>query len=190
MEVHCVQPVSLSPPAAAAATNPIDNTSISSHKLTGKWDMYYHLPHNMNWDLSSYKIISSNIDTIEKVILLNDAIPENAIKTCMFFVMRAGITPLWEDPKNRNGGCFSFKILNKSVYDVWKNVFFHLAGGTLFKTRELEKCVNGITISPKKNFCILKIWMLTTEHQNPKLIVDIPGLFKGGCIFKGHTPEY
>ena len=156
------------------------------HKLGSKWDMYYHLPHNLNWELSSYKRIFSGIDTVEQVVLLNHTIPENIIKSCMLFVMRDGITPLWEDPQNRNGGCFSFKISNKNVFEVWKNVYYALVGGNLFKNRDLEHKINGITVSPKKNFCILKIWMIDCSIQSPDVIIDINGLMKGGCLFKHH----
>lgn len=164
-----------------------------AHKLASRWDMYYHLPHNPNWELSSYKRIFSGIDAVEQVILLNHTIPENIVKSCMLFVMREGITPLWEDPKNRNGGCFSFKISNRNVFEVWKNVYYALVGGQLFKSRDLERKINGITVSPKKNFCILKIWMIDCSIQSPDVISDIPGLMKGGgggpcggCLFKHH----
>ena len=41
--------------------------------LIGKWDLYYHLPHDKNWDLSSYKKIMANIDNVEKVIAINES---------------------------------------------------------------------------------------------------------------------
>jgi hypothetical protein len=51
--------------------------------------------------------------------------------------------------------------------------------------------VTGITISPKKNFCIIKIWMSNCANQNPAIVTNlIPGLIPQGCIFKKHTPEY
>ena len=125
-------------------------SSTQSHKLIGKWNLYYHLPHDKNWDLSSYKIIMKDIDTIEKLIALNDSIPEPIVKHCMLFAMRSGITPMWEDPKNRNGGCFSFKVLNKQVNYVWKTLFYAMCGETLFINKEYHDLVNGITISPKK----------------------------------------
>jgi len=165
-----------------------ETTECSSrmHKLGARWDMYYHLPHNPSWELSSYKHIFLGIDSMEQVILLNHTIPENIIKSCMLFVMRDGITPMWEDPKNRNGGCFSFKISNKNVFEVWKKVYYSLVGGNLFKSRDLEQKINGITVSPKKNFCILKIWMIDCTITSPDAISDIYGLMKGGCLFKHH----
>ena len=86
------------------------------HILNGKWNLYYHLPHDKNWDLSGYTVIMENINTVNDVISLNKSIHDNIIKNCMLFLMRKDITPLWEDPKNRDGGCFSFKVLNKQVY--------------------------------------------------------------------------
>jgi len=160
------------------------------HNLDGKWDLYYHLPHDKNWDLSGYTIIMNSIDTVEKVISLNETITENVVKNCMFFVMRTGITPMWEDPKNRNGGCFSYKVINKQVHDVWKNLFYMLCGESLCMQKEVNKHVNGITISPKKNFCIIKIWFDVAHYQDPNIIQDVPNLSKNGCLFKKHEPEF
>jgi hypothetical protein len=36
-----------------------------------------------------------------------------------------------------------------------------------------EPLVNGITISPKKNFCIIKVWLSDCSHQNPVIIKEI-----------------
>ena len=160
------------------------------HLLLGKWDLYYHLPYDNNWDVSSYKIIMNNIDSMEKVIELNSTMTDTILKYSMVFAMRNGITPLWEDPKNRTGGCFSFKVVNKQVNDVWKILFFLLCGESIFKIKEHNAFVNGITISPKKNFCIIKIWLRDCNLQDPNAIVDIPNLQKQGCLFKKHEPEF
>jgi hypothetical protein len=104
--------------------------------------------------------------------------------------MRKGITPQWEDPKNRNGGAFSFKVVNKQVYEVWKILFAALCGESLFIENEINKSVTGITVSPKKNFCILKIWLDNCEYKDPNMLITIPNLQKHGCIFKKHEPEF
>ena len=162
----------------------------SHHPLNDKWDLYYHLPNDNNWNLSSYNIIAKDIDIIEKVFSLNNALTEDVIKYSMLFLMKSGIKPLWEDEKNRTGGCFSFKVLNKQVNDIWKKLFFVLCGGSLCVNNEHSKHINGITISPKKHFCIIKIWLDTCEYQNPNMFIDIPCLQKQGCLFKKHEPEF
>jgi hypothetical protein len=166
------------------------DTCSTTHSLTGKWNLYYHLPSDKKWDLSSYQTILGNIDTVESVVAITQAIPENIVKYCMLFVMRDGITPMWEDPKNRNGGCFSFKAINKQVFSVWKSLFYAICGETLFINKEYHKLVNGITISPKKNFCIVKVWLLNCSVQDPNLMIAIPNLSTQGCLFKKHEPEF
>lgn len=170
----------------------MESMSIShqQHELLDKWDLYYHLPHDKNWDISGYTIIMKSIDTAEKVILLNEHLNENVVNNCMLFVMRTGITPMWEDPKNRNGGCFSYKISNKYVYELWKNLFYLLCGETICVDKKHNKHINGITISPKKNFCIIKIWLDTSLYQDPDMIVNVNNLLKQGCLFKKHEPEF
>jgi len=55
----------------------------NEHKLIGKWNLYYHLPHDKNWDLSSYKSIMKNIETAERLISINENLNENIIKHCI-----------------------------------------------------------------------------------------------------------
>ena len=50
--------------------------------------------------------------------------------------------------------------------------------------------ITGITISPKKSFCILKIWLSSLKYQNVKKITEIKNLPFHGCICKKHKPDY
>jgi hypothetical protein len=66
-----------------------------------------------------------------------------------------------------------------------------LTGNVLSNNKPFMDTVNGITISPKKSFCIVKIWMSTCKFQNPELVTkEVNGLATMGCIFKKHIPEY
>jgi hypothetical protein len=158
--------------------------------LHGKWDLYYHLPNDKNWNMLSYKIINKNISLVNDLISLNEGVSEKIVKFCMLFVMRSGIAPMWEDPQNRRGGCFSYKVLNKHVYEIWKTLFYALCGETLCKNVKDAHSLNGITISPKKNFCIVKIWLSDCKLQDPTEIIDIQNLSTQGCLFKKHAPEF
>ena len=158
------------------------------HNTNDRWNFYYHLPHDNDWSISGYKLIMSNINCIEHVKSLIDAINENIVRSCMLFVMRHNVLPIWEDPFNKDGGCFSYKISNKYVYNVWNELFKLLCGESLCD-EEFIKHINGITISPKKNFCVIKIWLDTIELQDPTIITEIINLNTEGCIFKKHEPE-
>lgn len=170
--------------------NPIVLDPMHKTKLVYKWNYYYHLPNDKNWNLDSYKIIISDLDSVEKLIAINESIPEHIIKNCMLFVMKSWITPMWEDTNNRNGGCFSYKVSNKVVTQVWRDLMYLLCGNELTIDKKSMEHVNGITISPKRGFCIIKIWFKNCNYQDPNTIVDIDNLVKAGCLFKTHKAEY
>ena len=160
------------------------------HALEDKWTMWAHLPHDIDWSITSYKKIYT-IDTVEGAIALSETIPDVLVKNCMLFLMREGIKPIWEDPKNRQGGCFSYKISNKNVFEVWKDLSYTLVGHSISNQSSFVANVTGITISPKKNFCIIKIWVSNCSNQNPAIVTnDVKGLTSQGCLFKRHVPEY
>ena len=160
------------------------------HKLNNEWTLWAHLPHDTDWTTQSYKNVFT-MTTVEETIALSESLPEVLVINCMLFIMKKGIIPVWEDPANRQGGCFSYKIANKSVYSIWKELTYLLVGESLSTNKEFVNQITGITISPKKSFCIIKIWMSTCDFQNPELVTnEIKGLTTMGCLFKRHSPEY
>jgi hypothetical protein len=97
---------------------------------------------------------------------------------------------MWEDPKNRNGGCFSYKITNKNVCKVWRSLTYAIVGESVSTNSSFANCVTGITISPKKNFCIVKVWLASCEFRDSSVIKELHGISSHGCLFKEHMPEY
>ena len=178
-------------PQITMATDTDTNTMTKEyHKLANSWTMWAHLPHDTDWSIGSYKQIY-NLTTVENSIGLVETLPDVLVKNCMLFLMKEGIKPIWEDPKNRSGGCFSYKVSNKCVYDVWKELCYVLVGESISQQSLFVANVTGITISPKKNFCIIKIWMSSCANQNPAIVTsDVKGIVSQGCLFKKHTPEY
>lgn len=156
--------------------------------LNDNWQFYLHLYETDDWSIESYTNIMK-VSTIEEAILLNDEINYDLIKKTMIFVMKKDILPIWEDHNNKNGGCFSYKILNKDIEVVWGNVYYSLLGRTITKKIEDYDYINGITLSPKKKFCILKIWMKDCTKVTPNIFIDINEMNSSGCIFRKHCPS-
>jgi hypothetical protein len=80
-----------------------------------------------------------------------------------------------------NGGCISWKVDRKNSYKFWIDTVGH------FITQNMGKFtnkINGISISPKKNSNIIKIW-LTEEIE----ISNLPETFmleNDKTIYKSH----
>ncbi len=141
--------------------------------------LYAHLPYDTDWTINSYKTIHT-VSNVDELINLYNNIPIEIIKNCMLFLMKDDIKPMWEDINNKNGGSFSFRIDNNKIINKW------LITSYLFFVNDLvsNTNINGITISPKKNFNILKIWVADCKNKDINTvnnIINIPG-----CIFKKH----
>ena len=161
---------------------------LTHRSLKNNWTFYLHLHDTREWNLASYNNIL-RFHSVEHAILLNDEIHYDLIKKSMMFLMKEDIKPMWEDVHNKQGGCFSFKVLNKDIEQVWKHVYFSVIGNTITKRKVDHSKINGITLSPKKKFCILKIWMKDCALKDPSIFIGIPNLSNEGCLFKKHNPQ-
>ncbi len=175
--------------ASDSESKDVVSTNSILHELSDSWILWAHLPHDTDWSLKSYmKIYEFN--TVEQAITITETLPPVLVTNCMLFLMRKGINPIWEDERNRNGGCFSYKIPNKDVPDAWKQLSYSLVGETMSDNKKLLPHINGITISPKKNFCIIKVWLANCSFQDAAVIREVHGITSHGCLFKRHVPEY
>jgi hypothetical protein len=99
----------------------------------------------------------------------------------MLFLMRNNIDPLWEHKDNIRGGSWSIKLQKGDLYDIWTTISIYLINENIS-----DENINGISISPKKNFCIIKIW---TKNNNTDItkINKIETISYDGIIFKAHS---
>jgi len=157
-----------------------ENLKTKCLDLGRQYNFYYHAPENKDYTLESYIDILS-FNTLEEFWVLDKFIKRDMIENGMFFVMLENIKPIWEDEKNMNGGCISWKVDRKNSYKFWIDTVGH------FITQNMGKFtnkINGISISPKKNSNIIKIW-LTEEIE----ISNLPETFmlaNDKTIYKSH----
>ena len=71
-------------------------------------------PKNFTKPKSSYKKIYTFTSLLD-YNLFEDIIQLNHLQNGMFFLMREGIFPNWEDPDNSEGCCISFKIQGQTI---------------------------------------------------------------------------
>jgi len=155
----------------------------TDNKLNDTWDFWFHDPLDNNWKLDSYKKIHS-INTIQSFWNLYNFLDNKMIENSMLFLMRQNIEPLWEHTDNINGGCWSLKIQKGDIYNLWNSISISLLSENISNDENIN--INGISISPKKNFCIIKIWTNKTTN-NIKTLKPIKNLSYEGIIFKPHS---
>ena len=109
----------------------------------------------------------------------------------MFFLMRDGIFPAWDSSQNINGGCLSIKVLKENMAEFWEDLVIKVLGETIVKNDHIAKawdCINGLSTSPKKNFCIIKIWVKDMKISSKEFLNILPK-YHGDIIFKSNL-EY
>ena len=167
----------------------------SYHFLSSSWTLWYHHPECDDWTLSSYKRVV-DFQTVEEFWTIWEHLEEKYFFLGMFFIMRHGIKPIWEDTANISGGCWSFKVGRKFVYQTWVELAMALVGNTLqvepitATTTEIQPSlvVNGISISPKKGFSIVKVWNNLSQYSDLTLLSDkIPNIILKDGIYKAFT---
>lgn len=153
--------------------------------LNDIWRYYYHDPYNTDWTYKSYLKLS-DVSDINDFWYTHNSI-KHIINNGMFFIMREYVFPCWDDENNLNGGCFTIKILKQNSSEFWENISIKLLGETLLKGDNIEKWnnINGISISPKKSFCIIKIWMKNNDIQDSNLF-NLPPNIYGDIFYKSN----
>lgn len=102
-----------------------------------------------------------------------------------YIIMRKGIEPIWEDPKNSNGGTFTIKMSHNKGYNVWRTFIMYMIGETL--CNDMNN-INGITVSyisdgnnfsnhittNNNNYTYIKIWDGKSDRTRDEFINILP----------------
>ena len=157
-----------------------------SSKLNTNWIMWYHNPNDSNWEMSSYyKVLE--IRTIENFWEACQVMKEDHIQSGMFFLMREGVNPVWEDSFNIDGGCWSFRVSKKDVAKMWQELLIIVLGEQLMVDSNHSNTINGLSLSPKRSFCLIKIWNNSTQLQDINHLMPIYGVNTDEIIYKAHV---
>jgi hypothetical protein len=164
------------------------------YNLNNNWTCWIHYQNDNIWTLDRYQNITTLV-TLKDAVLFIENLDEDIIKKSMLFFMKDSILPLWESEDNINGGCFSYKISNTNIVNIFKILLYKIIGNTLSNDENTLNNINGISISPKKNFCIIKIWMRNkniianhdySSNKDPFNIHTIFNIEEQLCVFKDH----
>ena len=152
--------------------------------LKNEWKLWFHSINDNNWNKSSYKQLFSLKDLFDTNLMMN-IFKQNHYQNGMFFLMKNGVFPNWEDPSNRMGGCLSFKISSKNVISEWRDLFLKCNLECILKDENDN--INGLSISPKKEFNILKIWFSeNVDYKNLFIEKENSELTLSNSLYKKH----
>uniref|UniRef100_A0A6C0BVC0 Uncharacterized protein n=1 Tax=viral metagenome TaxID=1070528 RepID=A0A6C0BVC0_9ZZZZ len=159
---------------------------MKEYLLDTKWKIWYHSINDDSWKNSSYKMIY-DINNLYDLRIITDNIKSNHLQNGMFFVMKEDIFPTWEYVDNREGCCISFKVPASHLLDNWNSLFIKIITNEIFKDKSKIDELNGFSISPKKEFNIIKLWLKNNTKNYEEFINEYEPFFvKSKSIHKKH----
>jgi len=147
--------------AAAAALPAGGSVSPSMHLIpTGSWTAYFHEPDDTLWTAASYKLLQK-LTSWEAIGAFLRELGPHKTTNGLLRIMKGDISPLWENKANIRGGSYCLKVPRRSAIEVFTRYLAAAAVNCCAKDAANE--IVGVTISPKKGFCIIKIWNLNAK---------------------------
>jgi len=155
--------------------------------LNTSWNLYFHDYMDSNWDRESYEIIGSVGTVIQFWTMFN--VIKTKIDSGMFFLMRDGIFPKWDDNVNKTFSFLTIKVVKQSVTSFAESLFMRMTNDAIISQETLPNTsIAGISVSPKKNFCIFKLWIYSQDEQHKDItLYDIPDSYTGSVFFKDYS---
>jgi hypothetical protein len=162
------------------------------HMLHDTWTLYFHEPSDTDWTMASY-VRLEQLSSVESFWQVHEAV-KKYLNRGMFFLMREHVFPCWDDPSNVEGGCISIKVLKDDLEAFWEEAVTRMLGESLIRPPRAGDAddddswaiVNGVSTSPKRYFCICKIWLKDGTKTDKKNFF-LPGKFHGEPLYRSNA---
>ena len=155
--------------------------------LPREWCVWIHQDKD-NWKLSGFKNLYTISTAEDYWQLYNNWEKLGGINQKHYFLMEKDIGPIWEDPENKNGGCWSFKIQENQAQELWDDLSTYLVTENLSLK---NKYITGLSICLKKNnYSVVKIWNKNSKENSLSLLNEnILKKWGMDIIYIAHIPE-
>ncbi len=136
-------------------------------KLFNKYNLWYHSEKD-NWTLSGYKKLYEIITIGDFWKLINNWSNIKGSVNKYYILMKDGVNPIWEDPINQHGGCWSFEVYNDQIDKLWCELAVYLVCNQIITDYD---DIVGLSICFKKNNkSTIKIWNKDSKNNSLNLI--------------------
>ena len=98
--------------------------------------------------------------------------PSNCPIGTDYHVFKKGISPMWEDESNKEGGKLSVLINLEYSSIIWEEVIFNFAKGNL----PYFDFINGVVLSKRPKFSVLSFWV-KSYNNNYKIVEKLRKAF-------------
>jgi len=154
--------------------------------LNTPWTLWYHAITDKSWIKNSYKELYT-VDNVYALRSLHDTLLRHHLQNGMFFLMRDDVFPTWEDPDNREGCCVSYKVSGDVLKEQWDFIVNQVVGENILQDESMVQEVTGVSIAPKKEFNVIKIWLRHMHSDYTEVLKEYETCFtKDKALVKKH----
>lgn len=132
------------------------------HPLNDTWVLWYHDTKESDWTINGYEKLFE-FDTVEDFWILYNSLVD--ITSNMYYLMRKGYPPIWDDPKNKEGSGWTFKVDKRNLTKFWEDMSCFCVGETICSQSEN---IIGLSISPKIRFATVRVWTSDRDESIDK----------------------
>jgi len=158
--------------------------------ISGKWTLYYHEITDDQPSSGSdiYKFLCE-VATLEQLGTVLREFGPKKLTNCLVRIMRGKTSPLWENSENIRGGSYCLKIPIKHAVEVFETYVVAVILGECASSP--ANTLVGVTISPKKGSCIIKIWNKDCKsfHEPTDLKLLHTEVRHEEIIYRPHTEQ-
>lgn len=147
---------------------------------SGPWTIYFHSPEETKWTLNTFVNLGS-MKTWSQFWSIIEVLKSESFSDGMFFLMRDPAPPLWESHHHIRGGCYSFRCPKKEAPEVY--LTYIIASMMNGVTHDMNNKINGISISPKRGFNIIKLWNSDAQFDKPSNLVAVSSIREADIIY-------
>jgi len=146
------------------------------YPLANEWT-FYHDKYVPNASPEEYEENLKSVATVNTVqnfweVYNNILGPEQLQLRSSLHFMKNGIRPVWEDPRNENGGAWSFKVNKSSTAMVWRELLMFLIGEQFEEYVAADDDVFGLSVSSRYNADIFTIWNKNSNANEKAKVVE------------------
>ncbi|KAI9553405.1 hypothetical protein GHT06_021308 [Daphnia sinensis] len=173
----------------------VDADMLIKHPLQNQWTLWFFKPDRAKgWEENLREVIC--FDTIEDFWSTHNHIKSASELSagCDYSLFKAGIKPMWEDPRNKNGGRWLINLDKKQrsseLDNYWLEVILCLIGEAFEESSE-DICGAVVNIRPKGDK--LSIWTADCTNRDgimkigQKLKESLGITTRGSIVYEAHN---
>ena len=149
--------------------NSLNDSVSEKHKLQDTWSFWFYKC-DMSREWKDNLLHITDVSTVEDFWAIQHRIKpvESLSDGCDYIVFKHGIKPMWEDPRNANGGRIVLNIDKKNVLSflskIWLNSLLFLIGSS-YDDEESDN-INGLVINVRTKLNRISLWTCNFENKS------------------------